>query len=559
VDERHFRSRGLRLYPVSLEADLVAGVRPVLVVLGLAGAFLVLVLMANLASLLLVRAAHREQEFAVARALGADSAALARATLFEGTLLGLLGGVGGALVSHWGTRALVGLAPPDLPRLEQVAVDWQVAGIVIGVGALLGLSAGTLPAIWAIRVKLSSLLAATAVRGGGGHGRMRRSMVVVQVALSLILLTTGGLVVRSFERLLRTDPGFEPAGVLTLRIPVPGSRYPNDTVVNALHDRLHRELTTLPGVAVVGAVSALPLSAGADQTDIELLAAPGNTGDREHDRPLIDYVLARPGYFEALGIRFVEGRPFPPGPARGKEVIIDHVLAREFYGTRSPLGATIRWNNDSLRIVGVVQQPRLYDVHQDSRGQVFLRNEEYTYYYTLSWALRTTQAPRSLLPAVRSAVRRIDPDLAVSDVRPMEAAVAESLRQQRLSAVLIGGFSLGALLLAAMGLFGVVAGAVTRRRHELAVRIALGADHRRVLRLVLGEGAVLIAIGLAIGAPGVYFAGQMLRRVLVGVSPFDPITLAAVGTGLAVVAFVSCYIPARRVAGIEPAQSLRQE
>jgi putative ABC transport system permease protein len=388
---------------------------------------------------------------------------------------------------------------------------------------------------------------------------MRRSMVVVQVALSLVLLTTGGLVVRSFERLLRAHPGFEPAGVFTLRVPVPASRYPNDTVANALHERLHRDLAAIPGVEVVGAVSALPLSADADQSGVHFPGAPGNTGDREHDRPLIDYLLVRPGYFEALGIRFLEGRPFPAGPARGKEAIIDHVLARDFFGTRSPLGATMTFGNDSLRIVGVVQQPRLYDVHQDGRGQIFLRNEEFTYYASLSWTLRTAQSPRALLPAVRTIARRIDPELAISEARPMAAVVAESLRQQRLSAVLIGGFSLGALLLVAMGLFGVVAGSVTRRRHELAVRLALGADYPRVLRLVLGEGAMLIAIGLALGAPGVYLAGQTLRRVLVGVSPFDPLTLAIVAAGLGIVSLLSCYVPARRVAGIEPARSLRQE
>lgn len=560
VDERDFRSRGLRLYPVALRDDLVAGVRPALVVLGLAGAFLVLVLMVNLATLLLVRAAQREQEYAVARALGANSAALARAALLEGGLLGVLGGAAGALVAVWGTRLLVGLAPLDLPRLETVAVDWPIAAVVIGIGAVLGLLAGTLPAFWSTRTKLSALLASAAVRGGGGHGRLRRSMVVVQVALSLVLLSTGGLVVRSFDQLLRADPGFDPAGVLTLRVPVPVTRYPNDTVANVLHERIQRELSALPGVDAAGAVSALPLSADADQTTVVFPAAPGNTGDPEHDRPLIDYLLVRPGYFEVLEVRFLEGRAFPPSLVRGtREAVIDHTLAREFFGTRSPLGATLMWNDDSLTIVGVVQQPRLYDVHEDGRGQVFLRNEEFTYYNSLSWMLRTGRPPATLLSEVSAAIRRIDPELAISDVRPMEAVVGQSLRQQRLSAVLIGGFALGALLLAAMGLFGVVSGSVTRRRHELAVRLALGADHRRVLRLVVGEGALLIGLGLVVGAPGIYLAGQAIRGVLVGVSPFDPITISAVATGLALVALAACYFPARRVAGIDPARSLRQE
>lgn len=560
IDERTFRSRGLRLYPVGLREDLVAGVRPALLVLGLAGAFLVLVLLVNLATLLLVRAAQREQEFAVARALGANGAALARASLLEAGLLGLLGGAGGALVAAWGTRALVRLAPPDLPRLDNVAVDWQIAATVMAVGAALGLVAGMLPAFWSTRMRLSALLASAAVRGGGGHSRMRRSMVVVQVALSLVLLSTGALIVRSFDRLLRAEPGFDPSGVLTLRVPVPVTRYPNDTVANALHARIQSELAAIPGVEAVGAVSALPLSADADQTTVLFPGAPGNPGDRERDQPLIDYLVTRPGYFEALGIRFLEGRAFPPSLVPGtREAIIDHTVARAFFGSRSPLGARILWNDDSLTIVGVVQQPRLYDVHQDGRGQVFLRNDEYTYNATLSWTLKSGRPPRSLIPEASAAIRRIDPELAISDVQPMEAVVGESLQQQRLSAVLIGGFALGALLLSAMGLFGVVAGSVTRRRHELAVRLALGADHARVLRLVVGEGARLIALGLLVGAPGIYLAGRAIRGVLVGVSPFDPLTLAAVATGLALVALAACYIPARRVAGIDPARSLRQE
>ncbi|HSA57524.1 MAG TPA: ADOP family duplicated permease [Gemmatimonadaceae bacterium] len=560
VNERDFQSRGLRLYPVPLEDDLVAGVRPALVVLGLAGTFLVLVLMVNLATLLLTRAAQREQEYAVARALGANGAALARAALFEGGVLGLLGGAGGALVAVWGTRLLVGLAPPDLPRLETVAVDWPIVAVVVGIGAMLGLFAGALPAIWASRTRLSSLLASAAVRGGGGRGRLRRSLVVVQVALSLVLLATGGLVVRSFDQLLRADPGFDPAGVLTLRVPVPPMRYPNDTVAGALHDRIQRELAALPGVETVGAVSALPLSADSDQASVSFPGAPGNTGDRDHDRPLIDILYTRTGYFEALGIRFLEGRAVPQALVPGtREVIIDHTLARTFFGERSPLGARMTFGDDSLTIVGVVRQPRLYDVHEDGRGMVFVRNEQYTNYYSLSWMLRSGRPPLTLMPEVNAAIRRIDPELAIADVHPMEAVVGESLREQRLSAVLIGGFALGALLLAAMGLFGVVSGAVTRRRHELAIRLALGADHGRILRLVVGEGALLIALGLVIGAPGVYLAGKAIRGVLVGVSPFDPLTLVVVAAGLTLVALAACYIPARRVAGIEPARSLRQE
>lgn len=560
LDERHFERLGLRLYPVGVKPDLVAGVRPALAALGLAGVLLVVVLAVNLATLLLVRAAQREREFAISRALGADRLALVRATLLEGGLLGMLGGAGGALAAVWGTQALVALAPLDLPRRESIAVDGEIAAVVVGVGAVLGLLAGAVPATWATHTRLASLLGAAAVRGGGGgHGRVRRAMVVVQVALSLILLSAGGLVVRSFGQLLRADPGFEPAGVLTLRVPVSGQRYADHASVRSLHERIEAGLAALPGVRAVGAASALPLTAGAEQTTASFPGAPGNTGDGDHDEPVIDYVSARPGYFETLGISVLAGRAFGR-PAEGvPEALIDRTLAATFFPSGNPIGATLVLAGNSLRVIGVVEHARMYGVHEDGRPQVYIRNDDDDPQPTLSWALRTGREPLDLALEAQAVVRRIDPQLAVSELRTMDRVVGESLRQQRLSAVLIAGFSLGALLLAAMGLFGVVSGSVTRRRHELAVRLALGADPGRVLRLVLREGALLVLLGLLVGAPGIYLSGRAIGGALVGVSPFDPLTLGAVASGLALVALAACYLPARRVTAIEPARSLRQE
>lgn len=558
IDRRDFNSRGFKLYAVGAKADLVARVRPALIVLGAAGAFLVVVLAVNLATLLLARAAQREREYAVARALGANPVALARATLFEGGFLGALGGVGGVILAVWGTRALVTLAPADLPRREAIGVDWWIAAAVVGVGAALGLFAATLPALWATRAKLVTLLASAAVRGGGGHGRMRRVMVVVQVALSLVLLTTGGLVVRSFERLLQADPGFDSRSTLTLRVPVPDHRYPTLEAATALHERLERAIAEVPGVTAVGAASALPLTAGVDQASARFPAAPGNNGDPEHDSPLVDYIPARGRYFAALGIHVLAGRAFEPTRHPGvREAMIDRTLAAQFFPAGSPIGATLIANaSDTLRVVGVVEHARQYDLHKDGRPQLYIRNEDKGY-GSLSFAIRTERAPLDIATEVAAAVRRADPELAVSDVRPMEQIVNDSRRQQRLSAVLITGFSIGALMLAAMGLFGIVAGSVNRRRHEIAVRLALGADHGKVLRLVVREGGTLVVLGMLVGIPGVYFMGRAIAGVLVGVSPFDAPTLAAVAAGLVLVALVACYIPARRVTGIAPAQAFR--
>jgi putative ABC transport system permease protein len=561
VDSRDFKGRGLKLYAVGLKPDLVADVRPALVVLGAAGVFLLLVLMVNLGTVLLARAAQREREYAVSRALGADTAAIARATLFEGGLLGFFGGVAGAAVAIWGTRTLVALAPLTLPRKEAVAVDWGIAAAIVSVGTLLGLLAACAPAVWAARSSLSSLLANTAVRGGGGHGRMRRAMVVLQVALTLVLLTTGGLVVRSFERLLGATPGFRPEGVLTMRIPIPVQFARETPDVLALQQRIEETLAGIPGATAVSATSALPLTAGASQTTVSIPGAPGNTGNNERDRPLIDWLGIRAGYVELMGMRLVEGRTFERiRPSGVREALVDVLFARHFFpnggilGTKIPFGGT----NQFVTVVGVVEQARLYDVHEDSRPQIYVRQEDVGF-RQLSFVVRSERDPAALGGDARTAIRQLDPRLAIADIKPMSAFVNDAVRQQRISAVLIAGFALGALLLAAMGLFGVVAGSVTRRRHEFAVRLALGADHGRVLRLVLGEAARLLLIGLLIGAPGVFFAARLLRGMLIGISPLDPATIAAVAAGLALVALAACYVPARRVLSLEPAQSLRQE
>ena len=386
---------------------------------------------------------------------------------------------------------------------------------------------------------------------------MRRGMVVAQVALTLVLLATGGLVVRSFERLLRADPGFRADGVLTIRVPMPGQIVTDGAQAFALQERLEQSLRTLPGVTGASASSALPVTASANQNTIAIPGAPGNTGDPARDNPLVDVIAARAGYFEVMGMRLLAGRDFPRArQGDAPEAVIDHLLARQFFPTGNPIGAKIPFNKRSLTIVGIVQQPRLYDLHKDGRPQLFVRAEDWDN-RTLSFVIRTTRDPHALVPDVRAAIRQVDSRLAITEARSMDEIVEDALRQQRISAVAIAAFALGALLLAGMGLFGVIAGSVTRRRHEFAVRLALGADHGRVLRLVLLEGARLVSIGLLIGLPGLFLTSGLTRGLLVGVSPSDPLTLLAVALGLGLVALVACYLPARRVLSIEPAQALR--
>src|SRR5262245_27204178 len=267
----------------------------------------------------------------------------------------------------------------------------------------------------------------------------------------------------------------------------------------------------------------------------------------------------RAGYVEVMGMRVLAGRAFDKVRRDAvREALLDRHLARQFFPTGSPLGAKIPFRDGSLTVVGVVDQARLYNVHQDGRPQLYVRAEDWDY-RTLSFGLRSWREPQGLVADVDAAIRRIDPRLAVADTRTMDDIVDDALRQQRISTVLVAGFAVGALLLAAMGLFGVVSGSVTRRRHELAVRLALGANQSRILGLVFGEGVMLVALGVLIGVPGLYAAGGLIRGVLVGVSPLDPLTLATVALGLLVVAMMACFFPARRAVRIDPARSLRQE
>jgi putative ABC transport system permease protein len=494
-----------------------------------------------------------------------------RATLLEGGVLGLAGGAAGALIAVWATRALVALAPLDLPRREAIAVDWRIGAAIAGIGFVLGLLAAAAPAMWAAHATLSSLLASSAVRGGGGHTRVRKSLIVAQVALSLVLLGSAGLVVRSAERLLLANPGFNADGVLTFRVRTPPEFFPKPADVVVFQDRVERALRAIPGVTDASATSTLPLTASSNMTTIEIPGAPGNTGSREHDALVADVIGTRASYTSVMGMHILAGRTFDPVRDDGRqEALIDRHVAEYFFPNANPIGATITWPDtrvsttfadapsNGLTIVGVVDQARLNDVYRDGRPQLYIRTEDWGF-RPLSFVVRTVRDPEAIIPEAQAALRRVEPRVALGDAKTMAQIVDDTLRQPRTSAVVITAFALGALLLATMGLFGIISNSVTRRRHEMAVRLALGADHRRILRLVLGEGAMLVGIGMLIGVPGIYAVSRLIRSALVGISPSDPLALAIVTVVLAGVTMAACYMPARRVLSIDPAQSLRDE
>jgi len=555
----------VKLYPIRLKDDLVAPVRPILLSLALAGVFFILVLTVNLSSLLLARASEREREFAVSRALGANGSAVVRAMVIEGAVLGVIGGVAGALAGSWGARMLVALAPLDLPRRGEIVLEWSVGAVMVSLGLVLGVIAAALPAAWASCASLRSLHGTSGIRGAGGSQRWRRGIVVAQIALTLMLLSAGGLVTRSLERLLATDPGFKPAGILTFRVAMDPRLFPKTADAYAFQDRVEAALNALPGVKSASATAALPLSAAGPQNSlwawrekIAIPGAPGNTGDPQRDSPLVDIVTTRANYAESMGMRILDGRSFEHNrPDSVREALIDQHLAKQFFPGGTPIGASISFNGRSLRIVGVVKQARLQNLHRDGLPQLFIRAEDWVRYMPV-WVIKTAGDPQSLVPAVRRAIREIDARIPVSSVQTMDDIVNDSLRQQRISSLLISGFALGALLLAAMGLFGMISGSVVRRRGELAVRLALGASNQRMLGLILGEGALLVGIGMLIAIPGVYAGGRLIRGLLIEMSPWDPLTLGAVAFSLLLVSMAACYVPARRVLRIDPAPLLRQ-
>jgi putative ABC transport system permease protein len=408
-------------------------------------------------------------------------------------------------------------------------------------------------------VSLASLMAGSGVRGARTVTPMRRMLIVTQVAIALVLLCAGGLVVRSFQALLDSEPGFRSHNVLTFTTAMGPRLFPKPEAAMQFEDRLVAALSALPGVADVSATTALPLLGGASQATITMPAAPGNTGSTDHDAPLVDVIAVRPRYPQVMGMTLVAGRTFDVDRRDGvKEAMIDTHLARTFFPAGTPAGATLIYNQQPLTIIGVVTQARMYDLHEDGRPQIYVRAEDWTP-YTPGFILRTSGDPHALIAAMPRVVRQVDPRIPVSFVQTMDDVVNDKMRQPRISAVLIAGFAGGALLLVAMGLFGLVAGMVAQRRGELAVRLALGATHERVLRLVLGEGARLVAIGMVVAMPGIYMASQLVRGLLVGVSPFDPSTLSAVAVGLGVVTMAACYVPARRVLRIDPAPLLRRD
>jgi putative ABC transport system permease protein len=559
LDHRYFKDKGIRYWGVRLEEDLVSAARPALVALLGAGFFLLLVLCANLAALVFGRAAERLREISVRKALGASRTGTLLPVAGETLLVTAAGSVVGLVLAYWGTRALAVLTPPNMPRREDIGLDVTVVIMTLGITVLLGLLAGVPASLQALRQPTEAGLRSSSARAGGDprSGLTRRILVIGQVALSLMLLVGAGLVARSFSALLRASPGFETTNVLTFRVRLDPSRYPDEPQAMAFHTSLRERLSALPGVRFAGATSSLPLASSTDQSDILFPGAPGNTGDEPADRPLVDYFAVTPGYIEAMGIPLRSGRSFDASDAAGgaRIALIDESLASRFFPGTDPVGRTLVLG-DTLRIVGVVGHARFYSVQTEDRGQVYRPYTQDTR-IAMYYALSVSGGEEAIGRAAQSAVHAIDASAPVTELRSMDDIVSDSLGQERLSFWLLGGFGLCGMLLVTLGIYGVVASGVTRRTHEVGIRLALGAAPRRVLGLVIREGVAAAAIGMGLGFAGAIFTSRLLRGLLFGLGPTDPPTYLAVGAALMAVAIVAAWIPARRATRIAPLEALR--
>lgn len=549
---------------LALQQQMVGKIRKLLLVLLATVALVLLIACANIANLLLSRATSRQKEIAIRAALGAGRVRLIRQLLTESLLLSLTGGALGFLLAGWGSSLLVSLIPEDVPRIHEVSVDGRILAFTLLVSFVTGVVFGLAPALQASKLDLNESLK-EGLRGttaGLRQNRLRSLLVVSEVAMALVLLISAALLIKSFVRLQEVKPGFNPANVLTMDIQLPGqtpSRYAKDEERTAFFQGLMDRIKTLPGVDNAGAVVTLPLTGAFESTDLIL---PGQESLSDAQRPEADYTTVTTDFFTTMQIPLLQGRQFNTRDKHGAPgvIIINDILARTCWPNENPIGKhfTVGFEKDPREIVGVVGSIKQTTLDAVARPAMYMPHLQ-SASPGMTVLVRTSGAPLAMAAAVRDQVWAIDKNVPVTNIQTMEQVLGASVAQPRFSMLVVGLFAALALILASVGIYGVMAYSVSRRAHEIGVRMALGARTGQVLQLVLKEGLTLTLLGIAIGLVGAFALTRLMASLLFGVSAKDPYTFAAVSILLATVALLACYVPARRATKVDPLVALRYE
>jgi putative ABC transport system permease protein len=549
-----------------LRDDIVGDTgRPLLILLG-AVALLLLIACANVSNLLLARAASRRKEIALRTALGASRGRLVRQLLTESVLIAVAGGTLGLVLASWCVDLLIALAPDTIPRLHEVTLDRRVVLFTALVSLATGVLFGIVPALRASGLSLNETLKDGGRSGESAmHGRAGRVLVVSEVALSLVLLAGAGLLVHSFARVQRVEPGFDARGTLTLRLSLPDSRYTTFEKGDRFFDALFAALRARPDVHAVAAASALPFSGvgGSRTFHIE-----GREPKRPEDQPEEQLRIVTDGYFQTMRIPVVKGREFTDrdrlsGP---RVAVVNDALARRHFPGESPIGHRVAFSRDEphwYEIVGVVANIKHRGLDAADRPELYVPYRQPLF---ANWTVRPMQVvvrtagdPLMAAATVRREIARLDAEQPISDVRTMDERIGRSLESRRFNMILLAVFAALALALAAIGIYGIIAYAVTERTHEIGVRLALGAQRRDVMSMIVVQGMAMTAAGTVVGMLSALLATRLMSSLLFGVSASDPITFAAIPVLLAVVALVACYVPARRATRVDPLVALRTE
>lgn len=550
---------------ISLTERVVGKIRPALLVLLAAVVFVLLIACANIANLLLARATAREKEMAVRIALGASRTRLLRQLLTESLLLAGVGAAVGLPLAIWGVDVLVALSPADFPRLNEISVDARVLGVTLLAALVCGLIFGLAPAIQSSHIDLNESLKEGS-RGGTDVSRRRRlrsALVVIEIAFSLMLLVGAGLMVKSFMKLQRVSPGFKPDHILTMHFSLPHVRYDSDEKINNYNRQLIERVTSVPGVEATGLSISLP----PDQLDVSdsftIEDKPWPPGSTELFVPI---VMVSPEYFTTLGVPLIQGRGFNAADKQGAPgvVIINQTLAERYFADESPIGKRLkvgganrprnRWNE----IVGVVGDVKYSGLDAKPEPAYYMPLEQ-NVWGAAYLVVRTSLSPASLTPAIREQIWQLDKDIPIANLATMDQLLSNSVAQPRFRTLLLGIFAALALVLASIGIYGVISYSVTQRTHEIGIRMALGAQARDVSALVVRQAMALALIGVSIGLAGAFWLTRLLEGLLFEVSTTDQATFAGVSALLVTVALLACWIPARRASRVDPMVALRCE